>query len=113
MMPITRLDCWLLASLALSLLLAPSLTAAGADGTLARAVEVRDSASVRQLLAARVDVNAPQADGSTALLWAAHHDDLELVDQLLRAGAHVKAANRYGVAPLTSCGLGCRYSRSG
>ena len=102
MMPITRLGRRLLGSLVFSGLLASSLTAAGADVTLARAVEVRDSASVRQLLASRVDVNAPQADGSTALLWAAHHDDLELVDQLLRAGANVKAANRYGVAPLTA-----------
>ena len=53
------------------------------------------------LLQQRADVNAPQADGMTALHWAAYHDDRETADLLLRAGANVKAANRYGVTPLS------------
>lgn len=48
----------------------------------------------------RVDVNAPQPDGTTALHWAADADDPEVVELLIRAGADVKAANRYGVTPL-------------
>ena len=36
----------------------------------------------------------------TALHWATYHDDREMAGQLLRAGASVKAANRYGVTPL-------------
>jgi uncharacterized protein len=56
---------------------------------------------VRTLLQRRADVNAPQADGMTALHWAAYHDDVESVALLVRAGANVKAANRYGITPLT------------
>ncbi len=37
----------------------------------------------------------------TALHWAAYHDDQEIVDLLVGAGANVKAANRYGVTPLS------------
>ncbi|MBI3471384.1 MAG: ankyrin repeat domain-containing protein, partial [Candidatus Solibacter usitatus] len=43
----------------------------------------------------------PQADGTTALHWAAHQEDLETAELLVRAGANVKAANRYGVTPLS------------
>ena len=71
------------------------------DTRLAAAVQQLDGATVLKLLEQRVDVNAAQADGMTALLWAAHHDDLSLVDRLLRAGADVRAANRYGVTALS------------
>ena len=38
---------------------------------------------VRTLLDAGADVNAPRADGVTALLWAAHWDDIGTVEVLL------------------------------
>ena len=60
-----------------------------------------DRARIRALLQQRVDVNAPQIDGMTALHWAAYQDDLETAELLVRAGANVKAANRYGVTPLS------------
>jgi len=47
------------------------------------------------------DVNAREADGSTALLWAAHRGDADEVKQLIRAGADVSAANRYGATPMS------------
>ena len=53
------------------------------------------------LLKQKSDPNAPQVDGTTALHWAAHHDDLEAARLLLKAGAKVSAANRYGVTPLS------------
>src|SRR5262249_55260093 len=68
--------------------------------TLADAVEQRDPARVRTLLQKGVDVNAAQVDGTTALHWAAYHDDAETAGLLLRAGAHVNAVNRYGLPPL-------------
>jgi ankyrin repeat protein len=55
---------------------------------------------VRAALARKADVNAAQIDGSTALHWAAEHDDLDMVDQLIRAGARVTARTREGVTPL-------------
>ncbi len=63
-------------SLAL-LLLAIGLDARAADAPLADAVERSDRATVRALLERRVDVNQAQADGMTALHWAAYLDDLE------------------------------------
>ncbi len=72
-----------------------------AEAPLADAAESASSAAVRRLLDERADVNAPQADGMTALHWAAYHDDLQLAKRLLAAGADAKAANRYGVTPLS------------
>jgi ankyrin repeat protein len=83
---------------------AAMLTASGpsANGAVvADAAEKKDAIKLRALMRQRVDVNAPQADGMTALHWAAYHDDAALARELLRAGANVAAATRYGVRPLT------------
>ena len=48
----------------------------------------------------RLDVNATDADGGTALHWASYRDDLATVDLLLRAGARVNAANDLGATAL-------------
>jgi ankyrin repeat protein len=84
---------------------AVSLFAAGSDAPLAGApladAAQNDIAGVRALLERGADVNGRQADGMTALHWAAYRDDLETVEMLLRAGADASAANRYGVTPLS------------
>lgn len=72
-----------------------------AEATLAAAVQRMDRAAVQKLIDARADVNATQPDGTTALHWAAYHDDLDLATRLLAKGANVRAANRYGVTPLS------------
>ncbi|MGH9785547.1 MAG: ankyrin repeat domain-containing protein, partial [Terriglobia bacterium] len=72
-----------------------------ADLRLVEAVQNRDKDAVRSLLAQGVDVNAAQADGATAIAWAAHWEDLETADLLIRAKANVNAANEYGVTPLS------------
>ena len=59
-----------------------------------------DKAAVRKLVEQHADVNAPQADGATALHWAVFRSDKEMVDLLIRAGANAKAANREGATPL-------------
>ena len=56
--------------------------------------------TVRALLAQRADPNAAEADGTTALHWAAHFDNLAAADLLIKAGANARAANRYGATPL-------------
>ena len=71
-----------------------------ADSTLADAAENRDARTVRALVATEADPDAPQADGATALAWAAHWDDLDVADLLLAAGASPDAANDLGVTPL-------------
>ena len=58
------------------------------------------AAAVRTLLSKKSDVNAPDADGSTALHWAAQRDDVVMADLLIAAGANVKAKTRYNVTPL-------------
>jgi uncharacterized protein len=75
--------------------------ASAARAPLADAAERMDRGKVRALLTQHADVNAPQGDGMTALLWAAYNDDVEIAGVLVHAGASVKAANRYGVTPLS------------
>src|SRR3981081_3723002 len=77
-----------------------SMGAAGVEPPLVEAVKNGNIDTVRAIVAKRVDVNVAVVDGTTALHWAAHFDNLAAADLLIRAGAHVKAANRYGVTPL-------------
>ena len=78
-----------------------AVSAAGAVPVrLIDAVKAADRDAIRTLLQQRVDVNAAEPDGATALHWAARANDLQAADMLLRAGANVKLANRYGVTPL-------------
>jgi ankyrin repeat protein len=83
-------------------LLLSSTIGFGAAGRaeVADAVMGGDRAAVRKLLDQKADVNAPQADGATALHWAVFRSDQEMVDLLIRAGANPKAANREGATPL-------------
>jgi ankyrin repeat protein len=78
-----------------------SLVAAASDLRLIDAVKTSDPKAVRSLLAQHVNVNASEADGSTALHWAAQRDNLEIAGLLIAAGADVKAATRYNITPLS------------
>jgi len=71
-----------------------------ADTPLIDAVKNGDKVTLRALIQKKVDVNATEPDGSTALQWASYRDDLESADLLIRAGAKVNAANDLGVTPL-------------
>jgi ankyrin repeat protein len=68
---------------------------------LADAAEKSDWSRVETLLAEKADAGAAQADGMTALHWAAHHDRADVARRLLAAGAKAAAASRYGVTPLS------------
>jgi uncharacterized protein len=84
-----------------ALLLLTTMGVGAAMSDVADAVMRGDSVAVRRLLTQKADVNAPQADGATALHWAVYRDDLATVDLLLKAGANPKVANRYGATPLS------------
>ena len=85
-----------------SLVLAMALAAAA---PLVEAAKANDRAAALALLEKRVDVNAPEPDGTTALHWAAHNGDLELVQRLIRAGANVKAVNDFGATPMSEAAV--------
>ena len=76
-------------SLIVTLLAVTSLGAVSQDTRLIEAARSADLTKVGALLEQRVDVNATQADGATALHWAAHWDDDGMADALIRAGAAV------------------------
>ncbi len=75
------------------------LSAAG-DARLIDAVRAKNLERVRALLTERVNVNAPQNDGATALHWAVHLDDVPTVEALIRAGARADVADDTGTTPL-------------
>lgn len=75
--------------------------AQAASPQIARAAEGRDAAGVRAELAKKADVNATQPDGTTALHWAAHWNDVETARLLIQAGANASATNRFGASPLS------------
>jgi uncharacterized protein len=84
----------------LALLSAVSPAADGADLRLIHAARDGRIVEVRALVRQHVDVNASEADGTTALHWAVRADDVESTRLLLRAGARADISNRYGLAPL-------------
>ena len=89
-----------LAVLVSLVLQASVLALAAGDSPLVAAVRAGNSNAVRLLLQQKVNVNAPQSNGATALHWAVHLDDLSTADLLLKAGANVNTADDTGVTPL-------------
>ena len=73
---------------------------AGDETIVADAVKARDAAALRGLIAKGADVNGAEADGTTALHWAAYWSDLEAADLLIKAGAAADASTRLGATPL-------------
>jgi ankyrin len=67
---------------------------------LAERVKAQDWNAARALVKQGADVNAPLADGTTALQWAAHWDEREVASLLIQAGAKPNAADSNGVTPL-------------
>src|SRR5881397_1148056 len=67
---------------------------------IADAAMSKNANAVRALIQQKANVNAPQADGTTALHWAARWDDLDMAAALIRAGADARAANRTGATPM-------------
>ena len=92
---------WLAGCAMVSVLSVASMAAAGKDLRVADAAKSQNKEAVRSLIKEHADVNAAQPDGTTALAWAAHWDDLEMADLLIGAGADPNPANDYGVTALS------------
>jgi ankyrin repeat protein len=91
---------------AIALLLAGTSLAVAGDPALLETVESGDHATAMHLLSAKgADVNATAADGSTAIMYAAANNDLDLVRALIKAGANVKLENKFGTSALTEAAI--------
>jgi ankyrin repeat protein len=73
---------------------------AATDTRVIDAVKARSVDRVRALIKERADINARQGDGASALHWAVHLDEAEVVGLLLSAGAKADAADDTGITPL-------------
>jgi uncharacterized protein len=76
-----------------------------AAANLVDAVQRNDAAAAVAELENGADANTPSVDGTTALHWAVHNDNLNLVERLIDAGANVNASNDYGSTPLTEAAV--------
>ena len=73
----------------------------GQDVSLIDAVKAGDHVTVLERIKRPGAANVREADGTTALHWAVRSNDVVLTQALLRAGADARAANRYGVTPVS------------
>jgi ankyrin repeat protein len=87
--------------LSLYLLVQLARSSNAAEATLADVAEAGRWGRLQTLLdSADVDIDAAQADGMTALHWAAWHDRADVARKLLDHGAKADVENRYGIRPL-------------
>jgi ankyrin repeat protein len=93
---------WLTA-VALTLVMTSGLSygAETSDSRLVEAAKNQDRQAVRALLTQKVDIDSRASDGSTALLWLAHWNDLDTANLLLGAGADANTANDFKTTPLS------------
>jgi ankyrin repeat protein len=85
----------------LTLFMVIGVAAANEDRRLVDAAKDQDLPQLRTLLSGRPDVNVRSEDGSTALLWVAHWNDLDTAALLVRGGADANAANDLRMTPLS------------
>jgi ankyrin repeat protein len=84
---------------------AAATIAIGAEPTLVEAAERGDRRAALALLAQKANPNAPGPDGTTAVMWAAANDDVDLVRALIKAGANVTLKNQLGTSALTEAAI--------
>src|SRR5262245_26706557 len=77
----------------------PDVSMAAGPADLIDAVQTGNSAAAIKLLEQKINVNGTTLDGTTALHWAAHNADGDMVDRLIKAGANVNAKNEFGATP--------------
>ena len=84
-----------------AVLLALGFTCVSAsENPIIEAARSSDINTLSNLLTDSSDINTTQGDGATALHWAAHLENLEMVDLLINKGADVNHTNDLGATPL-------------
>jgi ankyrin repeat protein len=101
----SRFRLVLLAVVALAVVSAQAVIRADDRSELISVVRYGDREGLAALLKKGVDVNATEADGSTALMWASYRDDEESAALLIQAGAHVNIANELGATALWAASM--------
>ena len=86
-----------------------AMVVASSPSPIADAVEHARTSELRSLLKSDLNIDTPQADGMTALHWAAFRGDLEIAKLLINANASVSVTTRYGVTPLS---LACQNGKA-
>lgn len=89
---------------ALLLAMMPALVQA-APVPLIDAIRKDDVATAVKLIDDGADVRAKSSDGTTALHWAAHNGEFDLLKRLLKAGADATARNDYGSTPVQEAAI--------
>ncbi len=87
-------------ALAAAWLATPCMLAAATGQALVSAARADDAATLAALLERGADANARDADGATALAWAAIRGSAAAAELLLEAGADPDLANALGIVPL-------------
>jgi ankyrin repeat protein len=90
---------WFAATIWLATLSAPAL----AD--LVEAARQNDAKTVIAEIASGGDASTKSADGTTALHWAVHNGNVDLVKRLVKAGADANAMNEFGATPLSEAAV--------
>jgi len=70
-----------------------------------RAVQSGDGNAAAAMIQQGADVNAREANGTSALHWAVYHRDVALVKRLLAAGAKVAVVNDFGSSPMQEAAI--------
>ena len=77
---------------------------ARAEESIVEAIKSGDRAAAMAMIG-HADVNKPEVNGTTPLIWAVHKGDVQLVDRLIKNGANVSATNNYGASALSEAAI--------
>ncbi|MGH8261311.1 MAG: ankyrin repeat domain-containing protein [Steroidobacteraceae bacterium] len=74
-------------------------------GSLIEAARAGNQGAALDLIAHGADVNARSPDGTTALMWAAQNDEIDLTRALLKKGADFRAVSLYGTSAMQQAAI--------